>query len=341
MNRYACLVLVCATVLPGGQAASPADLNEIRTKAALMPRLLGSVEFRMRAHESQRKGKASTHEGDISAVFYERGGMFRVELKHRSEKTESAITSAYNGDRYQVLFEHEKRLSLARSSRLPNPYFTFNPLILPYAWLFRAGMTYTWSEVKNPKNWERSFEEGRYIGQSPEGGFSCEVVELPAALRETRCRVYFARELGYYPLKVIGYFGGEESSMTRVLRYRTMDVDGHRVVFPTLVVAEQRLDGEFFRAEYRLEEDSIKLNHPIDEEVFTISPSRASIVVDLDELDARLGTDAAQQGTLVERHGGRWRFWMTVGSGLILLALVALALLGGRRGWGSGHGGAS
>ena len=68
-----------------------------------------------------------------------------------------------------------------------------------------------------------------------------------------------------------------------VTKYKTIDCDGEKVVFPLVVTSTEEDAHVTTIQEWRIKEGSIKVNQPIDEDVFTLSPAMAKFVDDFDK----------------------------------------------------------
>ncbi|MBQ3430663.1 hypothetical protein IJG20_00995 [Candidatus Saccharibacteria bacterium] len=199
--------------------------------------------------------------------------------------------NAYNGDKYQLLDRIEDGLgdylSLSSSQIYATPSGTLDPLSLPYIWLFTSGQI-EWSAVKDNATWENAFSKAEYLGTETVENHPCEVVRLPSVDPNMVNTVYFATDLNYFPVKLVasnsdGSTDDGSPGILQVVEYEQIDVDGEKLTIPTkLNFTNSRKDSEFY-AVSSVNLDSLKVNQPIDDDEFTISPTRARRVIDLDE----------------------------------------------------------
>jgi len=281
-------------------------LNQIRSSSLNQVRLIRSIELEMqfdtRIHFSDSAFRGVPPEDrkipqDIvqkgTLKYVESGGKFRIEAEAGAADSGAKDTevSAFNGNRYQLLYKERKGLTTKKSPLTLNPCRTSNPLTMVYTWLLNDDSIHLLSEVKNEKSWQEKFATARYVGQRKEGEFNAAVVEFPYTFGEVPesvgravVQVYFAEELGYYPVLVIakskdaGRFGE-----IRVDKYKEFMIDGQKVIVPLeftqkmSVPTEDETSGKF-----SISLESIKINNPIDEDLFTISPTLATVVEDAD-----------------------------------------------------------
>lgn len=262
------------------------ELNDIRNKASLLPKLLQSYQFTAESNATPEHGTPIRNR----ITFYQSGSNLRSECEkignrpsaHKNEL--SRVISAYNGSRYQNFFDDRKTLTFSNTCRFSNPYWLPNPLIIPYLWLTDS-MGMNWSDLKNQDLWAKSFSEARYEGQSREGEFACEVVSMPYLDRKAgiRVKIYFAKELAYFPIKYVGESSaGKQVLSVEVTKHKIIDSDGSRIVFPLAITMKENVPQ--VTVDYcTIAEESIKVNQPIDDELFTLSPSMAKIVDDYDK----------------------------------------------------------
>jgi hypothetical protein len=297
-NNYISLLLMILSILSvfflkesHGQDAKQ-TMETIRTHAVSQTRLLGSIKF---SFVTDMPGI-----GVDQATYYLSGNKFYSELKAtRAETNIKPKISAYDGDKYQVLDRIEKGqgefLAHSSSHLLPTDSGTLNPMILPYAWLFKAGQSIEWAKVKDESLWKDKFSTAVYINQLQEDGHAYEIVKLDGVLPDTITEVYFASDLNYYPLKTITKLkDGSPCNRGTVQRYKTFDIDGETLVIPLEFSFEQQTKTKTYQGLSKIHEKTLEVNLPLDDDFFTLSPTRANEVIDMDERARLLGQNDHQ-----------------------------------------------
>lgn len=282
------LLLISVTLLFLAPQSYSAELEDIRAKASLLPRALQSFDFSGEATISR-----ASRAPEISRMRIRQAGenlRSDCESSHGISATQKPqvmkTIAAFNGTRYQNFFEHASTLTFSSMNRFNNPYWLPNPLVIPYLWLMDSdsGMM-NWSDLKNQDLWTKKFEQARYEGETADNNTDLEVVSMPYLGQKTgiRSRVYFSKKLGYYPVKVIGFDStGKQVLTIEVTKYKTFDSEDITIPFPLSIQTSESSPG-LVTSEWKIDERSIAINQPIDEDVFTLSPSMAKTVDDYDK----------------------------------------------------------
>jgi hypothetical protein len=159
-------------------------------------------------------------------------------------------------------------------------------------------------------------------------------------IKDSEMKIYFAKELGYYPLKWITSFHQNGVSgiwQMSVTEYRTFEVDFQKFIFPTLVKVEtsgpekegiMKLTLNFYLDETLT---PLQINPTLDDDLFTISPSLAKTVTDYDaEIESgrvKPSTDIADDGTLIDYMPLKKSQWNTTRVAFLIMANVLLLAL--------------
>lgn len=266
------------------------ELDELRNNASLMPSRLHSYQFTgtFQAKEDDPKREPVVN----SAKFYQSGSSFRVEsdaVARPGIKIDPLVRSvvfAYNGSRYQWFMAGRETLSFSSQCRHPNVYWLPNPVVLPYLWL--VGPKGNWSDIKERNVWIKKFDAAHYEGEQVENGVTYAVASMlldKDAVDEHKgviVRIWFAKDLGYYPLKFVEYKNERPWVTMQVTRFTTLDADGGKLVFP-LAITITAVPPNGVDMNWTISDVSIKVNQPIDEALFTLSPSIAKNVIDYDK----------------------------------------------------------
>ena len=302
-----------------------AALDDIRGKASLLPGAIQSYEFTVES--ITRSGSKSLHKDKVT--FRQSGSSLRADCEDLDRTSlprkvpVSKVVAAYNGSRYQIFYDDIKTLTFSNNCRFPNPYWLPNPLILPYLWMMYPG-SMNWSDLKNQEVWIKKFSAANYEGETTENSVTSEVVSMPYGSQDSgmRVKIYFAKTLGYYPLKCLGYGSdGKQLLSVIVTKYKTIDCDGEKVVFPLVVTSTEEDAHVTTIQEWRIEEGSIKVNQPIDEDVFTLSPAMAKFVDDFDKnIQNQKGVGTSGDSL---PPPSRWRAWFLGVNVVVVVLLVA------------------
>ena len=266
-----------------------AQLTAIREGAASSARSIRSMEFAFR-QESDDGWQANVQ-------FYGEGDRFRVNRqdivgsKFQGQRLAPlSLTSAFNGERQQMFFGDQSRLRL-KDGNGGAKYGVVTPQTIVYSWLRAPGGDLRWDVIREPLSWTQRFAEATYVGATVEDREPLAIVEFPQRQGvRTPCifRVYFAPRLGYLPLKYDRFVEAskELTSWMRVERYNVWEIEGNRVAVPLEVKFGQNdkdRAGLPMTLTFTVAEDTLKVNHDIDDGVFTIARAIAKDVFDQDE----------------------------------------------------------
>jgi hypothetical protein len=313
----ASLGLWCQSLLCEGS-----ELDDVRNHASLMPSRLRSYQFTARFEAKEDDPKR--HPTINSAKFYQSGGSFRVESDFvelpgvKIDPLARSTVFAYNGSRYQWFMAGRETLSFSSQLRHPNLYWLPNPVTLPYLWL--AGPKANWADMKDAQVWLKRFEGARYEGEVIEKGVTFAVISTPLEVEPgVIVRVYFAKDRGYYPLKFVEYKDGSPWVTTEVTRFTTFEVDGGTLLFPLAITTKvEPPDGA--KLNWTVSDVSIKVNHSIDEALFTVSPSVAKSVIDYDKDLKKLAQPRSEPNYVPKPPA--WRGRLIVINSIVLAAVI-------------------
>ena len=325
------------------------ELKDIHQSAAQMPSLLKGYQFAF----TLRGGSSDPGKYQKVDVWQSGSNIKTVStwIFPKGTKIDPLLEPfeyAFNGTDYQWFSTGHVALTFSKKCRHPTPYWDPSPLMWPYYWV--AGQQTNWSDIKDIARWETRFKEAKYVGQKVENNMQFDVVSFPfPQMNMDRVHVYFAKELNYYPLEMRGFVdslnGGLPVLQAQVTRYKTFDIDGMTFVFPLSVEVQMGIKGDdevgWSEMYWTVDESSIKINPQLDEDLFTISPSRAKTVTDYDKM-LEEGTmlpssDVADDGRDIVSEPLPKRTWSTqktiafVAVNLILLALLIYFLLRKKR----------
>lgn len=310
---YLFVVAACGVVLNSNLAFAETEsllLERIRLACLNQVRLIRAIEFTMQFETQMSLTQNEIHQlssdvklesGEIAQQglvdYTESGDKYRIESVFTdgvSGRTDTEI-SAFNGDRYQVLYKEKKGLTTKTTPYSANPSRTFNPLTMMFVWLLDGSSSQVFTEIKNESHWNKAFATARYIGQLTEKGMAVEVVEfpfpttemLPEGLDDSTIRVHFAPSLDYYPVALVAMRpNGEPFGEVRLKAWEELDVDGQKAIVPLNIWLTMQMPGDGkTTATLTIQPETIQINHSIDEEYFTIPATWATVVEDGDQTD--------------------------------------------------------
>jgi hypothetical protein len=308
------------------------ELTEICQKASLLPGYIRSYQFTgtLDARFHNRHDAPTT----TRVEFWQSGSNIRVTtelLVSPGKQVDPLVASAiyaYNGSRYQWFIPGNEALSFSKRCRHPTPYWTQNPIILPYYWF--AGGQVNWSDLKDKESWIKRFEDARYEGEKIENKMTFKIVSFSFPPMTSRIQVYFAKDLDYYPLKFSGHEQNKGSLITEVKRYTLIDVDGQKTVFPLEVVMSEGTKTEGLSITGTIDEKSLNVNLHIDEDLFTLSPAMAKTVYDYDKELKKIEPYSSDDDLEPSRWTLKRFFLIVIINGIIIIIIVLIFL---RRIW--------
>jgi hypothetical protein len=288
-NGFVLVMAVNIAVL-GACGAMGSEVTEVVESAMALPALIHAYEFSVIETDIGVNRRISAPL--VKKVnFYQSGDMFRAEVSPEREIKGGLgkVIVAYNGARFQQFYENESVLSFSRKSRFPNPYFALNPLIMPYMWLW-SRPPFVWSDLKSDRFWADSTKNARFVGRQTVRSMECDVISLPyPAKPSVSVTVYMAIELGHYPIRFEGSGLGAQRFELDVLEHSIIESDGSDVIIPVVErLKERRATGKEQTLEWKILPESVKINHELPEEFFTLSPSMAKRTDDYDRNMERL-----------------------------------------------------
>ncbi|MFO1063821.1 MAG: hypothetical protein U0892_08165 [Pirellulales bacterium] len=205
--------------------------------------------------------------------------------------------SAFDGLRQQYL-DTNGRLRLKNGCEGAS-YGIGTPHVDVYSWLRRGPEDLRWDIICNQDLWKERFAEAEYIGAISENGRTLEIVDFPARLEGQKpCtyRVFFARDLRFFPIKCFRRVSAttETSTTVTVTDFKSIEKDGMTIILPTtLTYSESHADGVSMKQQRTttVAVNSLKVNEPIDEAVFTIDNKEAKEVLSVQD-QASIGTQS-------------------------------------------------
>jgi len=295
----AVLVLLVVVAVEGVASADSASIETVKRQTKSFVREIRSIEFEMllmgtdvRRESSEKISRKETMR------YFQSGNMFRSEtvISLNGESLGDEI-STYTGKRFQVFKKNIETMAVKDSSIASSATRVISPLVDVYSFLVKMGMTYTWTEITTEKNIDDSFKHAKYIGKRENNGAECIVLEFPGVVPGFTVEVWFSREKNYFPVKYTFSINGSPQGVCEVKKFHEENLDsGAKVFIPVEIVSVSNYPG---RSPYSSSErtisidaNTIKINHEIDDDFFTLPTTIAKHVDDIDRMIA--------DGTLLE-----------------------------------------
>jgi hypothetical protein len=330
MTQPAAAVLMVIAFVADVHSADPrteALVEGLRSHVVRVASLEYAAEVTVKRHFGVTKGNMTPLETP-QEIFYRydfvvSGPMFMMQMDMRisgAQKSKRSI-QAYNGSRFQ-LFEQEVE-TLELNSQMPrSPYLAPQASLLPFMFVLAVGGSeprIDMAALLEPARWSDLASSAVVAAPAEVNGEPCDVLQFDGTTGNERksLSVSVSRSNGY-PVKWT-IAGPKSSSTTLVTRSLNVDTPTASVVVPVSIVATDYLEPQHaIRSvmEVSVEPSSVRANHTVPPERFTIDPSLAKLVVDADAgttLDRRVAP---------ARRGAGWR----VGSVIVFILVLGFAL---------------
>jgi hypothetical protein len=271
LRQVACLLSVVIGISSVAMsAANAADVADIIKQAMLSASAIQSYEFT--AAETTHGFPGRTEPVIKKCAFYQSGDMYRTEMRWGVKNNVGDSITAFDGVRSQQWWEQEGSLTFPKDRYAANPYVTWNPMVIPYLWMLKHG--YNWSDLKSPDLWSRKAAEARLVGSERVRGLECDTITLPYEFQSGESiTVYLATALNNYPIR---FTIEDKSAMVRceidTLEHLIVKTEGIDAVVPVAVRLKTIRPQELV-LDFKLAPASIKINHPIPEQLFKLAPS--------------------------------------------------------------------
>jgi hypothetical protein len=352
MGRRQLVIASLAVVLAThGQARSADPTSEaaiILESFQARWRLIETIQFEREVDLWGRVGKWPRRMQLTAAGDKFRYHAFEVPFGVGGGRTSDDL-KAFNGVQYQSIGTQEKVVALTRHANVrsmgQSPYPTV--LWMPLWWLFEPGERCTWQATKNPERWARLIPMVREVRGTVEDGRDFRTIAFQHD-RGYWWEVDFATDLGFFPLRSREYsLSREVVATTEMTEWEEFVVDGQVTVVPTRV-AEWRGSDTKGHYDYlcQIKKGTLRVNEPIDEAVFTIPPTSAVEIYDLNTgvvvntvtntqtvLDADGNPLDPPKHNLSELQSGKPRqYWLLLANFVVIIGLMIAYLVRRRRG---------
>jgi len=282
------------------------DFDQLRVQAGSQPRLVRSIEFsatRTMTRKDQRTPETITSKATLK--YSESAGCFRAEVSIVDPKTgkKVEVLSLYDGTNYQFVQSRGNdapTLHKSRANVAPNDSYEMNPLAMPYLFLVLGPKGADWLATRVEDNWSKAFEKAKYEGEIKEKGMTFGIVRFPGPMPNTHYRVFFAKELGYYPLKhSLQNEDGSSVSDVEVTEHKRFETDGNSIIIPLAATLKHGSADAKVTLQCQIDPKSLRVNAPVDKGSFTYPEEKAARVVDEDNLQKKAAAYNAHPWTAI------------------------------------------
>lgn len=219
--------------------------------------------------------------------YYQKQGRYRGELRIRSTqlKMPREYISLYDGQKYQLFEPTTGILSEASGAILPTGIMGLNPLLVPYLFLMPSAQVFEWSCLQDAALWRSQFPQGRWVEEAKEGNHTGAWVDFPCSQEPgATWRVFFAKELDYFPLKIrlLHSHKPERTAFVEVRDTILKENKGQRIVLPSqsvLYISDKNSNNiNNITVIVEVDPDSLQINIPLSDQLFHIPETAAQRV---------------------------------------------------------------
>jgi len=224
--------------------------------------------------------------------FINAGNNFLTETQTTETDGKSLIslTMAYNGKRHQMLkFDRDSVLDLQNKPMFPdNPYGNLHPLLASFTWAFSENDSVDLDTLKQPDFWSKLRDNTVEIHREEKNGYPCIAWTFTSGSGSTakEKKVFFAENMNFLPV-YSEVWDNERRLRVRcsITKIEKVMVEGMEIPFPfnvegiTYYGPEAKLESSCRSV---INPETLRINEPIDPDIFTIPYSRADFVFDRD-----------------------------------------------------------
>jgi thiol-disulfide isomerase/thioredoxin len=221
--------------------------------------------------------------------FQKENKKFRIEsaldgTKVSPEKENSLDRSitAFNSDKYQRF--DKRSLWLAFMDREINPLEEMNfPLTRPYIYLF-SGERLSFENIQSETIWNKLKQRVTITGNTTVEGHDCIKMEIIFPGKTYSSQVYWAKEFGYYPIKVQRFNLDGKKYVEIIVKEVTKRDTEEGPIFVPMIMEQTQWDGttgyKRLVLKYTIDGNSLSVNEDIPDENFTIPLYMAKKITD-------------------------------------------------------------
>jgi hypothetical protein len=317
------LGLTGALFVVTGSALRADDLpsrDEVFLRAFEYVRSLRSFQFEM-TNQSGRTERYSYDNGRVRDDVFEPG-------------TDRAgfpdMIWAFDGTRHQTLRSRGRNrvLIVHRGPSAINDSASPTPFGQLYLWLFTAQKSITTQNLRAEENWQLAIANARVVERQQEGQGNLVRVEIPRPDVRRRYLVDFDEEnfwlMRSYECRMLA--DDSLSGSCRLEEFVLVGPAEQKLPFPIAVSSEQsaQTDQLALGSRVSIARDSLRVNVPLTDVEFTISPPPGTDVLDADVLKPRAAAEnAAENAAAPDPPRKSWRTLVIVAVNLVVIAAVA------------------
>jgi hypothetical protein len=247
----------------------------------------------------------------IKMRFQAEGDRFRVEtgldgtwVNPEIANNVSFSISAFDLNKYQQLEKESLNLAVQNEKFTPTDK-TNLPLTWPYEFLSIGQLGVVPIEkVRDKAEWDRILSRAKISGNEVLDCHECILVEIQSP-KNKLWRVYFAKDLEYYPIKNQTYDKGRKMQEIVVRQVKKNVTTSGDVFIPMDIVCTQFgaiTNKKLFEWKYLIEEETLSVNNDIPDEIFTIPLYMANSFEDIDNKENTLTPQEVIDESIKERY---------------------------------------
>jgi len=324
------LVLLTVAVVVDVANADSASIEAVKRQTISFAREIRSIEFEMVSVGNDVNRESGERISRVETMrYFQSGNMFRSEtgIALNSESLGDEI-STYTGERFQVFHKDIETMTLKDESLRPNAPRVVSPFVGLFSFLAKMGMNATWTELTAEKNIDDTFKQAKYVGIREYNGSECVVLEFPGVVPGFTSEVWFSREHGHLPVKSVVSANRSTISVGEVKRLHEVTLDGGtRIFIPVEIVLASNFPGRSVYSSststVTVDPNSIKINHEIDDDFFTLPTTAARHVKDIDQMLAD-GTLELRDYVIEERSSSPFRTVLVIFNAVFVIVFIVL-----------------
>ncbi|MCM8808264.1 MAG: hypothetical protein NC926_10075 [Candidatus Omnitrophica bacterium] len=237
--------------------------------------------------EGMKKG-LSIDKFESGMKFILKGTKYRSEVPMGDRK--GSYVSLYDGRKYQFLEIRDKSiLFVSDNLQSQNPYNGLNPLLAPFMFVFQKGDIVSIESLQKPEIWSRLAKESVATQNTEKFGYNGISILFNknsdfSSGKQENYEVFFAEDLNYYPI----YWKGTNHltrtlTETKVLETKIYDKESGGIVIPIRIESNAYSEnGKLLQSStIEIDVNTLKINQPVKDEVFTIPISQVDRYVDV------------------------------------------------------------
>ncbi len=248
------------TLSPSVFGQGPEDTLQLASK---LPAMLNSCELTFRSGP----GPGETH-------LKVDGDKFYIRLNSNINET-----TGFDGASHWHRRDGVKSLATrSKSNFRPVKQFTSHPLTAPYTWFFSSAQDAVWADLKSKERWSEILPRMKFLETLQIQGYDCSRFEIQYG-DDNLYRVSFARALNGFPIRHDRSSKGLNVSVE--VRQWKQEPSGAVIPIEIEVTRNDELASKLV-----VDLNSLKVNQPVDPNVFVLDVSTVEHVKDLDATPA-------------------------------------------------------